>query len=60
MILNNYWSALMTGALIGAAAAYVCMRNDEKLTTTIRKIKAKSRGAADRIMDLSEEAEELF
>lgn len=50
----------MTGALIGAAAAYVCMRNDEKLTTTIRKIKAKSRGAADRIMDLSEEAEELF
>ncbi|NLB51944.1 MAG: hypothetical protein GX808_03290 [Syntrophomonadaceae bacterium] len=58
--MNNYWSALMTGALIGAAATYLYMHNDDKLTTATRRIKAKSKGALNRIMDMGQEAEELF
>jgi hypothetical protein len=50
----------MTGALIGAAATYLYMHNDDKLTTATRRIKAKSKGALNRVMEMGQEAEELF
>lgn len=58
--MNNYWSAMITGALIGASVTYFCVQNDDKLSNATRRIKAKSKDALNCFRDMGEEVEELL
>ncbi len=58
--MNNYWSAMITGALVGAAATYFYLNNDDKLSSATRRIRAKSKGAINSFKDMGEEIEEML
>ncbi len=56
--MNNYWGAMITGALIGAGLTYYYLNNEEKLCGTVSRIKSQSREAMNCFRDMEEEMEE--
>ncbi|MDD3893462.1 MAG: hypothetical protein PHU36_00360 [Syntrophomonadaceae bacterium] len=57
--MNNYWGAMITGALIGAAATYYFINNEDKITGAVSRIKSQSEEALNCFRDMEEEAEDL-
>lgn len=58
--MNNFWGAMITGAVIGAAATYYFLNHEDKLINTVSRIKAQSRDAFDSLTDMEEEMDDLL
>ena len=57
--MNNYWGAMLTGALIGAGLTYYFINNEEKISCAVSRIKATHQAARDCFGDIEEDLEEL-
>ncbi len=57
--MNNYWGAMLTGALIGAGLTYYFINNEEKLSCAVSRIKNSHRAAMDCFEDMEEDSEDM-
>lgn len=57
--MNNYWGAIITGALIGAGLTYYFLNNEEQINCAVDRIKSRSREAMNCFDDLEDEIEDM-